>query len=60
MSLCDFDRLKEMQDVVSGELVTGLAADRLAMTARPVRCLDQRYRWEECRMSRKTSQPAEK
>ena len=43
VSLRELDRLKVIQDVVSGELRTGVAAERLAMTARQVRRLAQRH-----------------
>jgi Helix-turn-helix domain len=46
VSMRELDRLKVIQDVVNGELRTGVAAERLAMTARQVRRLAQRYRLE--------------
>jgi hypothetical protein len=44
MSMRELDRLKVIQAVVAGELRSGLAAERLGMSARQVRRLAERYR----------------
>ena len=46
MSMRELDRLKCVQAVIDGELRTGVAAARLAMSPRQIRRLAQRYRSE--------------
>ena len=46
LSMRELDRVKVIQAVVDGELRATRAAERLAMSARQVRRLAQRYRLE--------------